>query len=127
MEKIKHMRSSLAVNIIGVILILLVVFAVVTSALGYASFTKSFEAEYSNSTFHMASTAARLVNGNRLDLYLAGAEQEEYQRTRATLDTYCKSMGVSLIYVIWVDQSDYGSSVSVFSSVNNDVDNSEYV
>ena len=126
MEKIKHMRSSLAVNIIGVILTLLLVFAVVTSALGYASYTKAFEAEYSNSTFHIACTAARLVNGDRLDLYLAGGEPEEYAHTKRILDSYCKNMGVSLIYVIWVDSSDYGSFVSVFNSVNNEVDNSEY-
>ena len=127
MEKIKHMRSSLAVNIIGVILMLLLVFAVVTSALGYASYTKAFEEEYSNSTFHIASTAARLVNGDRLDLYLAGGEPEEYAHTKRILDSYCKNMGVSLIYVIWVDSSDYGSFVSVFNLVNNEVDNSEYV
>ena len=127
MKNILSKRSSLAVNIIGVILILLLVFALVMSALGYASFTKSFEEEYSDSTFHIASTAAKLVNGDRLDIYLAGWETEEYARTKNVLDAYCKNMGVSLIYVIWVDQSDYGSFVSVFNSVNNDVDNSEYV
>ena len=126
MENILSKRSSLAVNIIGVILMLLLVFAVVTSALGYASYTKAFEEEYSNSTFHIASTAARLVNGDRLDLYLAGGEPEEYAHTKRILDAYCKNMGVSLIYVIWVDSSDYGSFVSVFNSVNNEVDNSEY-
>ena len=126
MKNILSKRSSLAVNIIGVILILLLVFALVMSALGYASYTKAFEEEYSNSTFHIASTAARLVNVDRLDLYLAGGEPEEYAHTKRILDSYCKNMGVSLIYLIWVDSSDYGSFVSVFNSVNNEVDNSEY-
>ena len=35
-------------------------------------------------------------------------------------------MGVSLVYVIRVDQSDYGRFVSVFNTVNNDVDNTSY-
>ena len=84
MKNILSKRSSLAVNIIGVILILLLVFALVMSALGYASYTKAFEEEYSNSTFHIASTAARLVNGDRLDLYLAGGEPEEYAHTKGS-------------------------------------------
>ena len=42
------------------------------------------------------------------------------------MDAYCKNMNVSLVYVIDVDESDYGHFVSVYNSVNNSVDNSEY-
>ena len=71
MKNILSKRSSLAVNIIGVILILLLVFALVMSARGYASYPTAFAEEYSNSTFHIASTAASLVHDDRLSRYLA--------------------------------------------------------
>ena len=67
-----------------------------------------------------------MVNGDHLDLYLAGGEQEEYWLTQEALDVYCEKMHVSLVYVIKVDTSDYGSFVSIFNSVDNTVDNTSY-
>ena len=126
MKRINKLRSSMAVNIIGAIILLLVVFGVIVSALGYASFTQAFVKEYSTSTYHMADTATTLINGDNLDEYLQGRETEEYLRTKEYLDAYCKKMSVSLIYVIQVDRSDYGRFVSIFNPVDNTVDNSSY-
>src|SRR5690606_16705982 len=64
---------------------------------------------------------------DHIEAYLAGEEPEEYARTKRILDGYCKRMSVSLVYVIVVDQSDYGRFVSVFNAVDNSVDNSNYV
>ena len=125
--KIKQLRSSMSVNIIGSIVLLLVVFGLVVSTLSYMSFTDSFKEEYAVSTYHMADTASTLVNGDRLDEYLAGEEMEEYQLSKQYLDSFCSRMNVSLIYVIKVDTSDYGRFVSIFNPVNNAVDDSEYV
>ena len=47
---------------------------------------------------------------------------EEYARTKRILDTYCRYMNVSLVYVIDVDRSDYNHFVSVFNAVDNAVD-----
>ena len=127
MKKIKEMRSSMAINIIGSIVLLLVIFGVIVSTLSFVSFTNSFKEKYAVSTYHMADTAATLVNGDHLDAYLAGEEQEEYRLTGQYLDGFCKRMNVSLIYVIKVDTSDYGRFVSVFNLVNNSVDDTEYV
>jgi len=121
------LRSRMAVNIICAIILLLAVFGVIVSAIGYVSFTNSFKQEYSTSTYHMAGTAAMRVNGDHLAAYLDGEEEEEYLQTKEYLDAYCKKMSVSLIYVILVDTSDYGRFVSVFNPVDNTVDNSEYV
>ena len=126
MNNIQKLRSSMAVNIIGAIVLLLVLFGMIVSILGYVSFTNAFKKEYSTTTYHMADTAATLVNGDHLDEYLAGEEPEEYQQTRQYLDSYCHTISVSLIYVIQVDRSDYGRFVSIFNPVNNAVDNSEY-
>lgn len=125
-RKIDKLRSNMSFNMIGAVVLLLAVFGVIVSILGFASFTSAFKREYSTSTYHMAATAATLVNGDHLDEYLAGKEEDEYSRTQSYLDAYCRAMGVSLIYVIDVDTSDYGKFVSIFDSVDNSVDNTIY-
>ena len=125
-NKTYQLKSSMAFNIIGAIVLNLVFFGVITSLISLASFTNTFKKEYSTTTYHMADTAVMLVNGDHLDDYLDGKETEEYQETKRNLDIYCEKIHVSLIYVIMVDQSDYGRFVSVFNSVDNEVDNSSY-
>ena len=124
-KKVKA-KSNLAAGIIGPIVLGLVLFGMIVFLVGFVSFTNTFTREYSESTYHIADTAASLVNGEHIDDYLAGKEMEEYQRTKRTMDAYCRRMAVSLIYVIKVDTSYYGRFVSVFNSVNNKVDNSSY-
>ena len=124
-KKVKA-KSNLAAGIIGPIVLGLVLFGMIVFLVGFLSFTNTFTREYSESTYHIADTAASLVNGEHIDDYLAGKEMEEYQRTKRTMDAYCRRMAVSLIYVIKVDTSYYGRFVSVFNSVNNKVDNSSY-
>ena len=126
MKRVSRLRGSMAVNIIGAIVLLLVIFGVIVSAIGFVSFTNAFKKEYDVSTYHMADTATALINGDHLEAYLAGEEAEEYRQTRAYLNAYCKKMSVSLIYVILADRTDYGRFVSVFNSVNNSVDDTSY-
>ena len=127
MEKKKaKRRSGMAANVIGAIVLLLAILGLIVSALGYVSFTRSFKQEYAVSTYHMARTATALINGDHLDAYMAGGEPVEYQRTRHNLDVYCQKMHVSLIYLIQVDQSDYGRFISIFNAVNNAVDDTSY-
>ena len=116
----------MAFQLIGVIVTLLAVFGIVVSIIGYLIFSNSVKDEYAVTTYHMADTAATLVNGNHLVDYLRGEETEEYARSKNYLDHYCREMWVSLVYVIVVDTSDYGRFVSVFNAVNNAVDNSTY-
>ncbi|MCR4806033.1 MAG: PP2C family protein-serine/threonine phosphatase [Lachnospiraceae bacterium] len=123
---LKKFRSSMTFNLIGAIILLLVIFGIIVSAIGLISFTNAFNREYATSTFHIADTAATLINGDHIDEYLKGEEMEEYERSASYLDSYCKAINVSLIYVIKVDTSDYGRFVSVFNSVNNSVDNTGY-
>ena len=122
----KKLRSSMAMNIIGAIILLLVLLGSLLSMIGITSFTNVFKEKYAVSTYHMADTATVLVNGDHLDDYLAGKRGVEYLRTKANLDLYCQKISVSLIYIIKVDTSDYGRFVSIFNSVDNTVDNSEY-
>ena len=125
-QKLKALRNNMAFNITAVIVLILAAFAIVVSVVGILKFLDAFDAEYSNTTYHIADTAASLVNGDHIEEYLAGEQTEEYARTRRILNAYCNRMNVSLVYVIKVDQSDYESFVSVFNAVDNSVDNSHY-
>lgn len=121
------LRSSMAANIIGAIVIMLVIFGAIVSTIGYLSFTKAFKVEYADSTYHMANTAATLVKGDHLTDYLEGKLPDEYQITKSALDIYVKKMGVTMVYVIRVDQSDYGRFTCIFDLIDNTVDDTEYV
>ena len=127
LEKIRKIRSNMAIYITSCVVSLLVLFGIIVCISGILSFTNAFDEMNSTTTFHMAYTAASLVNGDHIKAYLAGEEPEEYARTKRILDAYCHRMSVSLIYVIDVDQSDYERFVSVFNAVDNTVDDSNYV
>ena len=121
MKKIQQMRSNLAFNIITAVVLLLLVFSWIVSIIGYVSFTNAFKREYTQTTANMAYTAAALVNGDRIDDYLAeGGTSAEYIQSKDRLDIYCKRMNVSLIYVIKVDETDYGRFTCVFDLVGED-------
>lgn len=83
--------------------------------------------EHGESTYRMADAASALVYGDYIELFLEGNNKLEYARMKRELDLCCKKMNVTLIYVIAVDTSDYGSFVGVFISVNNTVDDTNYV
>jgi len=126
LEKYRKLSSNMTFNVTAAIVLLLTVFGIIVGVIGIFSFTVSFRKEYSTTSYHMANTAATLVNGDHIKEYLRGEQTEEYNRTKRIMDAYCKNMNVSLAYVIDVDESDYGRFVSVYNSVNNSVDNSEY-
>ena len=126
MKKLDAIRSNMAMNVIGGLITLMLVFGVIVCVIGNSSIVSAFKQEYSTVTFHMADAVTVAVNGDHIEQYLAGEEQEEYAVTKRRLDSLSRKLNVSLIYVIQVDQSDYGSFVSVFNSINNSVDDSKY-
>ena len=123
---IRKLRSSMSVNLIGGLVGMLLMFGLTVSVVGNRCFVSAFKHEYATTTYHMADAAAVMVNGDHIDDYLAGREQEEYAVTKRRLDVTCTRLNVSLVYVIRVDTSDYGRFVSVFNSVNNAVDDTSY-
>ena len=115
------MPTKMTRRIIGTIVILLLVFSIIISSLGYAIFLQAIKNDYAYTTAKMGNTAAALINGDHIDDYLAGKEKEEYKTTKEHLDTYCFKMELSLLYLIKVDQSDYGSYTSIFNCVNHSI------
>ena len=119
MKSIKELRSRLSFNIISAIVLLLLVFSVVVSAIGFTVFTNSLKREYTDSALNTAATATSIVNADDIALYLGGEKLEEHARTQGYLDTLCEKMQVSLIYVISFTPPDFGSYTCVFDSVES--------
>ncbi len=127
MRIIKKLSKSFAINIIGAIVIFMIIFGITVSTIGYYSFTDSFKQEYTDTTYHMAQTAAALVDGNRIDDYLIkNGDEPDYRRSKKYLDLFCVKMNVSIVYVIKVDTSDYGRFTSIFNSVGKDTPYTEW-
>ena len=113
------MSTSLKFHLICGMVLLLVLLSCIQGAIGYHQFTRSFVAEYNESAFRTANTAATLVNADRIEEFLAsGGDRAEYRAALQRMDALCQKQNVTLIYVIAVDTSDYGSFVSVFNTVN---------
>ena len=124
MKKSKKIVSTLSFRIIGGAILLLIFLTCIAGIIGYKRFTESLTREYTESAFRTAYTAAKIVDGDKIDEYLnTQGEVEEYQKKKNNLHLLCQEQGVSLIYAISVDCSDYNSFRSVFNVVN---DNSSY-
>ena len=118
-NKIKSLKSNLAFNLTAAVVLLLLIFSWIVSAIGYVKFTDSLTAEYNDSAFRTAETAAALINADNIDLYLeTGGNSEEYKTCLNRLNLLCNKQNVSLIYAIAVDTSDYEHFTSVFNCVN---------
>lgn len=118
MKKLKNLRKNLAFNVIGAIVIMLMVFSIIVSIIGYMSFTESFKKEYDETTYHITNAATNHVDPTRINYYLeTNGQSADYKQSKRYLDSYCLKMNVSLVYVIKVDTSDYGRFTSVFNSV----------
>ena len=124
--KIIKRKISLSASIINGIVSMLVLFSILVSVVGSIGYAEALKKEYAESTYRMADTAAAIVDGDNLGKYLEEGENEEYRRHKELLELYCKKIYVSLIYVIVVDRSDYGRFQSLYNTVCNEVDDTDY-
>ena len=119
MDKLKKITSKLSFRIIGGAVVLLVILTCIASIIGYIRFTQSLTNEYTDSAFRTAHTAAKIVDGNKIDEYLeTKGNSEEYRRKWTNLNILCQEQNVTLVYAIAVDTTDYNSFLSVFNTVN---------
>ena len=127
MKRFKKVFRGLTFNIIMAVTVLLLVFCVVTSAIGYFKFTDALTKEYTDSALNTANTAAELVKNDNIDAYLENRQSildnedtplvAEYLQTLGYLDILCNKQDVTVIYVIVVAE-DYGSYTCVFNCPN---------
>ena len=120
-------KWNMSIVIIGTIVVLFLIFGVLATIFGYLGFTDAFKAEFTETTYRMADTATVLVNGDLFNDYLNGERLDDYARSKNNLDIYCKKIHVTMMYVIVVDTTDYGRFVCVMESIDNSVENTDYV
>ena len=117
--KIKHITSGLTFRIVFGTVWTIFLFECIVSAVGYHQFTSSLTKEYQDAAFRTASTAAALIDGDKIDYYLEQGENDpEYCSILSHMDILCQKQNATFIYVIAVDTSDYNSFRSVFNTVN---------
>lgn len=113
-------RKNLAFNIISAVVLLILVFSILVSLIGYATFTDSMNEGYGSKATEVAYTAATLINPNHIQQYLEkGTGDNEWQRSSKNLQTLCDKMEVTKIYIVCVDNADYENYVTVFHVVNS--------
>ena len=117
----KKLKQHAAVKSIGGIILLLLVFFAVVSMIGYNSFTEALLSQYSEGAFLTAETAAQLVDADRMDEYAeSGGVTQEYRDVWEKMDHLCNSSGSTFIYVIRPDRSDYAHITFLFSTIDHE-------
>ena len=86
-------RKSRALNIIGALITLIVVFGVILFLQGYVSFSGSITDEYSETATRIGKTALTFIDGNKLPLYLENeGNNEAWVQTDRKLKVLCNGM-----------------------------------
>ena len=122
---VKKKRKGLSVvfkSVFGIISIL-VIFSVIVSIMGYNSFTAALLEQYTDDAFNTANTALAGIDADRMDAYAeSGGKTQEYLETWKKMSDLCNSEGVTFIYVIRPDLTDYKHITFLFSTINNNSD-----
>ena len=116
----KKLLQHVTVKSIGGIVLLLLVFFAVVSVIGYNSFTEALLAQYSEGAFLTAETAAQQLDADRMEEYAqSGGTTPDYLDAWNKLDQLCNSSGATFIYVIQPDRSDYTHITFLFSTIDH--------
>ena len=116
----KKKGQRIAVKSIAGIVLLLVVFSLVVSIIGYRGLTDALIDQYSESAFHTARVAAVVVNADRIDEYWqSNGETNDYYTVWSALTALCNSSNSTFIYVIEPDRTDYAHIRFLFSTINS--------
>ena len=77
----RRIYFNLSAVIIGVVVVLLVIYSIIITTLGYYAFNDSYTKEVTETTYYMADTATSLINADHIDDYLDGNETAEWEKT----------------------------------------------
>ena len=118
---INRLRYSLVFRILSGIVVLLVLLSVFIGTIGYQGFTSALLDQYADGAFRTAESAAELVNADHIPRFIESeGKSSEYQAAYFSMDRLCNSQGVTFIYVIQPDLTDYGHITFIFSTINHD-------
>ena len=101
--------------------LLLVLFSVVVSIIGFNGFTSALMQQYADGAFRTARTASSELSADLIDYYWTSeGKTAEYLAIYDRLERLCNSSGSTFIYVIQPDTSDYAHIRFLFSTINAD-------
>ena len=123
LDRRKKKISIIFKSVAGIVL-LLAVFSLIVSIIGYNSFTEALLSQYADGAFRTAETAAMELDTDKMEEYVqSGGVTEEYKTVLDSIERLCNSYGATFIYVIRPDLTDYGHITFLFSTIN---ENSNY-
>ena len=126
-EKKKKPADGLAFRTFAGIAILLAAFSIILGAIGYRVFSDAISEQYADGAFNTADSAYVLINPDRIDaLADSGGETEEYKEVWLAIDSLCNSQGVTFIYIIQPDTTDYRHITFIVSTMNHSSDYDRY-
>ena len=127
--KIKNNKPKVSIvlkSILGIV-ILLIVFSLIVSVMGFNNFTDALLDQYSDGAFRTADTAVMEFDAGKIEDYAAsGGTTEEYISALESMERLCNSSGSTFIYVIRPDLSDYKHITFLFSTINKNSDYTRY-
>ena len=118
--------SIILKSVFGIV-ILIIVFSVIVSIMGFRNFTDALLDQYSDGAFRTANTAVMEFDVSKIEDYAAsGGTTEEYIAALESMERLCNSSGSTFIYVIRPDLSDYKHITFLFSTINENSDYTRY-
>ena len=118
----KVSRSIVSKTVIGIILMLLG-FAIIIILIGFYGYTEALLKRYSEDAFWAAYSAEVYVDADMLDYYMmSGGKNRSHESVSNNLQRICDNSGVTFIYVIQPDTTDYEHIKFIFTTKNSDND-----
>jgi len=125
-KKNKPKVSIIFKSILGIV-ILIIVFSVIVSIMGFRNFTDALLGQYSDGAFRVANTAVMEFDISKIEDYAAsGGTTEEYIAELESMERLCNSSGSSFIYIIRPDPTDYKHITFLFSAIKNNSNYTRY-
>ncbi len=116
----KNPFDNITFKCIAATIVILLLFAMIAGYIGYMGYTDALMGQYADGAFRLGEAAAAYIDADRLDDYLKnGGTGEDYAATWEKLDKLCNGAGVTFVYVIQPDLTDYAHIHFVFSTVNH--------
>ena len=123
----RKLRENIVFKTIFTLVVLLIVYSMVVSLIGYRELTDALLNQYADGAFRTAGIAARFIDPDRIDEYAdSGGEGEEYTKVDDRLASICNSTGSTFVYVIMPDRTDYKHITFLFSEMNQESQYTRY-
>ena len=123
----RKLRENIVFKTIFTLVVLLFVYSMVVSLIGYRELTDALLNQYADGAFRTAGIAARFIDPDRIDEYAdSGGEGEEYTKVDDRLASICNSTGSTFVYVIMPDRTDYKHITFLFSEMNQESQYTRY-